>query len=151
VVKIFEKIRLNQVRVLITCVVILTYSWEYVRSRLETVPNLLPYKYKVVRPIKDHQTHWIEAIFYVIYHPCLMSRYSTALVVVSLSQSSPRFDFVSSWDVFGGLRSQDNPRSFLSDGVPPEGQDLGFGRTHSHLDIKLSAVVLGHPRIRRRP
>jgi hypothetical protein len=45
--------RLTWVSVLVPCVVILTYPWESVGSRLGIGPDLLPYKYKGVRPIEN--------------------------------------------------------------------------------------------------
>jgi hypothetical protein len=48
---------LNWARVLIPCVVILTYLWEYVGSHLRTGPGLLPYIYKGVRPVENSRTH----------------------------------------------------------------------------------------------
>jgi hypothetical protein len=39
------------------CVVILTYLWESVGSRLGTGLDLIPYKYKGVRLIENPQTH----------------------------------------------------------------------------------------------
>jgi hypothetical protein len=69
------------VRVLIPCVVILTYLWGYVASRLGTGPDLLPYTYKGVRSIENHKHIPIKSIYYFVYHSCPMNRCSIVLVV----------------------------------------------------------------------
>jgi hypothetical protein len=97
-------IRLTRARVLIPCVVILTYPWEYVGSFLGKGPDLLLHKYKGVRPIENPQTHSNRTnLFTFIYHSCLRSRYILALVVDSTCQSSSLFDSISSRAILGGL------------------------------------------------
>jgi hypothetical protein len=49
-------------RVLILCVVILTYPWKFVGSRVETGLDFIPYKYKIVRPIENSRTHFNQTI-----------------------------------------------------------------------------------------
>jgi hypothetical protein len=78
------------VRVLIPCVVILTYLWGYVASRLGTGPDLLPYTYKGVRSIENHKHIPIKSIYYFVYHSCPMNRCSIVLVVAfRISTSIP--------------------------------------------------------------
>jgi hypothetical protein len=84
--------------------VILTYSWESVGSRLRMGEDP-PYKYKGYDRLITPEHNPIEPIYlhYLIYHSFLKSRSSVALVVVSTYQSSPLFDSTSSRGVLGGL------------------------------------------------
>jgi hypothetical protein len=66
--------RLTRARVLITCVVILTYPWESLGSHLGTGSDILLYTYKGVRPIENPVHIAIEPIYYFLYHSCLKSR-----------------------------------------------------------------------------
>ena len=60
-------IRLTRTRVLIPCVVILTYPCESVGSRLGPGPYLLPYKYKGLWPIENHEHIPIEPILFTLF------------------------------------------------------------------------------------
>jgi hypothetical protein len=117
-------IRLTRVRVLIPCVVILTYSCESVGSHLGTSPNFLPYKYKGVRSIENHRTHYNRTnLLFLIYHSCIRSWCSIALVVASHPISSYLFDCTSSrGTTWVAYQPQDGPIVFLWWG-PSRGQD----------------------------
>jgi hypothetical protein len=63
--------RYTRVRVLIPCVIILTYLWGSVGSRLGTSLDLLPYKYKGAWPIANpwtnsNQTNLLYLPFFII-------------------------------------------------------------------------------------
>ena len=51
------EIRLTRMFILISCVVIHLITWEFVGYLLGKGPDLLPYKYKGVRPIENPRTH----------------------------------------------------------------------------------------------
>jgi hypothetical protein len=83
------EIRLTRMFILILCVVIHLITWEFVGYLLGKGPDLLPYKYKGVRPIENPRTH-SNRTNYLIYFSCPRSRCSIVLVVVfHISTSIP--------------------------------------------------------------
>jgi hypothetical protein len=75
--------------ILISCMVIHLTTWEFVGYLLGKGPDLLPYKYKGVRPFENPRTHY-NRTNYLIYFSCPRSRCSIVLVVVfHISTSTP--------------------------------------------------------------
>jgi hypothetical protein len=80
---------LTRMFILITCVVIHIITWEFVVYLLGKGPDLLPNKYKGVRPIENPRTH-SNRTNYFTYFSCPRSRCSVVLVVVfHISTSTP--------------------------------------------------------------
>jgi hypothetical protein len=83
------EIRLTRMFILISYAVIHLITWEFVGYLLGKGPDLLPYKYKGVRPIENPRTH-SNRTNYLIYFSCPRSRCSIVLVVAfRISTSTP--------------------------------------------------------------
>jgi hypothetical protein len=83
------EIRLTQMFILISCVVIHLITWKFVGYLLGKGPYLLPYKYKGVRPIENPRTH-SNRTNYFTYFSCPRNRWSVVLVVIfHISTSTP--------------------------------------------------------------